>query len=68
MDDNRQILNLKSLSMYSAAMEKLTIAPNQLDENEKTFLLSVAIILLKKYDRDHRLTSFVELAYFIILK
>ncbi len=68
MEDNRLIQNLKTLSMYNTAMEKLTVAPNQLDENERTFLLSVAIILLKKYDRDHRLTSFVELAYFIILK
>ena len=49
-------------------MEKLTTAPSQLDENERTFLLTVAIILLRKFERDHRLTSFVELAYFIILK
>ena len=28
----------------------------------------MAIILLRKYERDNRLTSFVELAYFIILK
>ena len=68
MDDNRLIQNLKTLPLYSTAMEKLTVAPNQLDENEKTFLLTVAIILLRKYERDHRLTSFVELAYFIILK
>ena len=49
-------------------MKKLTVAPSRLDENERTFLLTVAIILLRKYERDHRLTSFVELAYFIILK
>lgn len=68
MDDNRLIQNLKTLPLYSAAMEKLTVAPSQLDKNERTFLLTVAIILLRKYERDHRLTSFVELAYFIILK
>ena len=68
MDDNRLIQNLKTLPLYSTAMEKLTVAPSQLDENERTFLLTVAIILLRKYERDHRLTSFVELAYFIILK
>lgn len=68
MDDRRLIQNLKTLPMYSDAMEKLTVAPARLDENERTFLLTVAIILLKKYERDSRLTSFVELAYFIILK
>lgn len=68
MDDNKLIQNLRTLPLYNAAMEKLTVAPTQLDENEKTFLLTVAIILLRKYERDNRLTSFVELAYFIILK
>lgn len=68
MDDNRLIQNLKTLPLYNSAIEKLTIAPNQLNENEKTFLLTVALILLRKYERDHRLTTFVELAYYIILK
>ena len=68
MDDNKLIQNLKTLPLYNAAMEKLTVVPTRLDENEKTFLLTVAIILLKKYERDNRLTSFVELAYSIILK
>ena len=68
MDDKRLIQNLKTLSMYSDSMAKLTITPTRLDENERTFLLTVAIILLRKYERDNRLTSFVELAYFIILK
>ena len=37
MDDKKLIQNLKTLPLYSTVMEKLTIAPNQLDENEKTF-------------------------------
>lgn len=68
MDDNKLIQNLRMLPLYHVAMQKLTVVPTQLDENEKTFLLTVAIILLRKYERDNRLTSFVELAYFIILK
>ena len=55
MDDNRLIQNLRTLPLYNAAMEKLTVAPTRLDENEKTFLLTVAIILLRKYERDNRL-------------
>lgn len=68
MDDNRLIQNLKTLPFYHLAMKKLTTNPNLLDENEKTFHLTVAIILLRKYEKDHRLTSFVELGYYIILK
>ena len=68
MGDKRLIQNLKSLPLYNTVMEKLTVAPNKLNENETVFILTVAIILLKKYERDHRLTSFVELAYYIILK
>lgn len=68
MDDNKLIQNLRTLPLYNAAMKKLTVAPTQLDEKEKTFLLTVAIILLRKYEKDNRLTSFVELAYSIILK
>ena len=68
MDGNKLIQNLKALQPYNAAMKKLTVDPTQLDKNEKTFLLTVAIILLRKYEKDNRLTSFVELAYFIILK
>ena len=68
MDDNKLIQSLRTLPLYNAAMKKLTVAPTQLDENEKTFLLTVAIILLRKYEKDNRLTSFVELAYSIILK
>lgn len=68
MNENRLIQSLKTLPLYKVAMEKLTVDPSKLDENEKTFLLTVAIILSRKYDGDHRLTSFIELAYFIILK
>ena len=68
MDDNKLIQDLKALPFYHSAMEKLTVSPDRLDENEKSFLLTVAIILLRKYERDRRLTSFVELGYSIILK
>ena len=68
MDEKRLIQNLKTLPLYYNAMKQLTIDPTRLDKNERTFLLTVAIILLRKYERDSRLTSFVELAYFIILK
>lgn len=68
MDDNKMIQNLKTLPLYGTSMRKLTTDPNQLDDDEKTFLLTVALILSRKYERDHRLMSFLELSYYIILK
>ena len=68
MDENRLIQNIKTLSFYQTAMEKLTVNPSLLNDDEKTFLLTVAVILLRKYASDHRYTSFVELAHYIILR
>lgn len=76
MNDNDgfiQYLRINSKSKlyhtaYHTAIEKLTITPDRLNETEKTLLLTIAIILLRKYEKDHRFTSFVEFGYFIILK
>ena len=68
MDQDRTIQGLKSIPVYASAMEKLTTNPNNLTNDEKTFLLSVALLLLRKYQADTRLTSFIELAYYIILR
>lgn len=68
MDDNRLIQGLKTLQLYNTVMRKLTVNPANLNENEKAYILTVAVILIRKYEKDHRLTSFIELAYYIILK
>jgi hypothetical protein len=68
MDQDRTIHGLKSLPMYATTMEKLYVKPSDLDNKEKTFLLTVALLLLRKYQKDRRVTSFVELAYHIILR
>ncbi len=68
MDDVKFIHSLKQLSVYSDIMEKLTVNPQLLSENEKTYILACAILLVRKYEKDKRFTSYVELAYYIILK
>lgn len=68
MDQDRTIQGLRTLPEYALAMEKLTLRPENLSDEEKAFMLSVAVLLLRKYQVDRRLTSFVELAYYIILK
>ena len=68
MDQDRTIQGLKTLPEYATAMEKLSLHPENLTDEDKAFMLSVALLLLRKYQVDRRLTSFVELAYYIILK
>lgn len=68
MSDDKNIHGIKRIEMYATSMKKLTVNPKELSEEEKTYLLTCAIILLKKYDKDKRHTLFVELAYFIILR
>lgn len=62
------IQNIKSLPVYSEVLGKLTVDPQSLTDDEKTFILACAIILIKKYEKDKRYTSYIELAYYIILK
>ncbi|HHQ4530756.1 TPA: hypothetical protein ACSP1Y_004590, partial [Aeromonas hydrophila] len=38
-----------------------------LSEEESTYALSVAILLIKEFERDRRKTSFLEFGYFLIL-
>lgn len=67
MDQYKTIRGLKTLPMYAAAMQKLYVNPDALDDQDKSFLLTVALLLLRKYQKDRRVTSYVDLAYHIIL-
>jgi len=72
MEDYKTIKGLRSLPEFEKIIEKITLYSNderiELDESEKVFLLSSAIILSKNYDVDKRYQSYAELAYYIILK
>jgi hypothetical protein len=52
---------------FSKAFRKLNLSET-LGEEEKSYLLTCAILLLKHYANDNRFTSYAELAYFIVLK
>lgn len=68
MDGSKIIRNMKSLPSYLDILEKLTISPQSLTDKEKVYILTCAIILIKKYEKDNRYTSYLQLAYYIILK
>lgn len=68
MDDVKKIQSIKTLPLYSKVMGKLTVNPMSMTDAEKRYILTCAIMLIKKYERDARYSSYVELAYYIILK
>lgn len=70
----KTIKGLKSNEQFARLIEKLFLYHVQrnenlkLDEEETTYLLSCAIILVRAYDLDHSYKSYAEFAYTIILK
>lgn len=68
MSDSRKISNLKSIKPVRAVLKKLFLSDDTIDEEEKQFLLTVAIVLLNQYQADTSHTTAFELAYFIVLK
>ncbi|WP_066348585.1 DEAD/DEAH box helicase family protein [Aliarcobacter cryaerophilus] len=63
-----KILNvLAKNTKLDEIIEKLTIG-NELSENERTYILIIALIFLRHYDCDKRFTTYIEFAYYIILK
>ncbi|MBQ8473328.1 MAG: DEAD/DEAH box helicase [Alphaproteobacteria bacterium] len=68
MSDSRKISNLKSIKPVRAVLKKLFLSDDTIDEEEKQFLLTVAIVLLNQYQADTSHKTAFELAYFIVLK
>ena len=68
MAKEKSVLNMKSLPVYAAVMKKLTVSPELLTNDEKSYILTCAIILIRKYQNDKRCSTYIDLAYYIILK
>ncbi|CAM4345054.1 DEAD/DEAH box helicase [Flavobacterium terrigena] len=58
---------IKKNSAFKDVITKLTI-DEDLNENEKTYVLSCALMFLKEYANDKKYKSYAEISYFLILK
>lgn len=67
MSEATKISNLKTISSIQNVINKLFLSQH-LDNAEKQFVLSLAIVLIKQYQKDKSYKTSFELAYFIILK
>lgn len=68
MSDSTKISNLKTIQPIHDVVNKLLLSDTTINNEEKQFLLSLAIILIEQYQKDENYKTAFELAYFIILK
>ena len=64
---SNELQRIGEIDFFKKCMEKISVNPKSLTEEEQYQILTVAALLMKKYSLDRRYTSYVELAYFIIL-
>jgi len=65
-EEKRKLTSIGKIPEFKTTLEKLTTNV-ELTFNEKTYLLSTSILLINEYKKDRRFTSYVDLAYYIIL-
>lgn len=65
--EKTQLTRINKIPIFKEVMKKLTLG-QELSNKEKTYILTVAIFFIKSFESDKRNTSYLEFAYFIILK
>ena len=65
--EKRTLKYIGNIYEFNEVIRKLT-TNQHLNESEKIYLLSVAILLIKHYQIDRRYTGYIDFAYYIILK
>lgn len=65
--EKMQLTHVNKIPIFKEVMKKLALG-EELSNKEKTYILTVAILFIKSFESDKRLTSYLEFAYFIMLK
>jgi len=66
-EETKSLNKLAQNENFSEIIKKLTIG-EVLSENEKTYILTIALFFLRHYDKNKTFTTYIEFAYYIILK
>ncbi|MGJ7913070.1 DEAD/DEAH box helicase [Neobacillus sp. LXY-1] len=61
------LTNINKIEEFGEIIKKLTIN-EELTSEEKSYILGCAILFMKHYELDRRYTSYLDIAYYIILK
>lgn len=63
----RKLTNIGKIDYFKEVIGKLTLE-KPLTGKESTYILTCAIMFINAYEKDQRHTTFIELAYYLILK
>lgn len=67
-NEKRQLTGLKNNQLFNDVFIKIILNNKDIDEKEKEFILSCAIIFFNQYNSDKRYKSYFKIGYYIILK
>lgn len=67
-NEKRQLTGLKNNQLFNDVFTKIILNNKDIDEKEKEFILSCAIIFFNQYNSDKRYKSYFKIGYYIILK
>jgi len=69
MDSNekRALTSIGKEPRFRDVIKKLTIG-EEIEDEDKAYILAAAMVLIRRYFKDRRYTSYADLAYYIILK
>lgn len=65
-NEKNKLTRLKGVKMFYDCIRKITLH-EELNSDEKSFILECAIIIIKEYENDKKNEGYLEFAYFIIL-
>lgn len=65
--EKRTLKYIGKIPAFNDVIRKLT-TNNQLTESDKSYLLAVSILLIQHYQSDRRYSSYIDFAYYIVLK
>lgn len=66
-DEKKALKSIGKDERFSNVIEQLTVG-KILSQNDRSYILASAILLIRHYQQDQRFTSYADLAYYIILK
>ena len=61
-----RLTHIGNIDYFNEVIKKLTLN-QKLNNEESTYILTCAILLIREYEKD-KIQSYIELAYYIILK
>ncbi|WP_078596317.1 DEAD/DEAH box helicase [Evansella clarkii] len=65
--EKRKLTSINKIDVFNSILKKITKGES-LENNEKSYILSCAIMFIQHYEQDRRYTSYLEFGYYIILK